>query len=119
MIDKASADKAGYQLGDVATVLTKSEPRQFTIAGIATFAGEDSPAGATAVLFTDATATELLATPGQADAIAVTADPGCVAGRRRRRRAGGGRRQRRGHHRRHAHRAGPGGGGRRHQAVHA
>src|SRR5687768_1534987 len=76
VIDKASADKAGYQVGDIATVLTKSEPQQFTIAGIATFAGEDSPAGATAVLFTDAAATELLAGPGQADAIAVTADPG-------------------------------------------
>jgi putative ABC transport system permease protein len=76
VVDKASADKAGYRIGDTATVLTKGEPRQFTIAGIATFGGEDSPAGATAVLFTDATATELLATPGQADAIAVTADPG-------------------------------------------
>jgi putative ABC transport system permease protein len=76
VIDKASADKAGYHPGDVATVLTKGAPRQFTISGIATFGGKDSPAGATAVLFTDATATELLATPGQADAIAVTADPG-------------------------------------------
>jgi putative ABC transport system permease protein len=76
VIDKASADKAGYQPGDAATVLTQGSPRQFTIAGIATFGGEDSPAGATAVLFTDATATELLGEPGQADAIAVTADPG-------------------------------------------
>ena len=54
VIDKASADKAGYQPGDAATVLTQGSPRQFTIAGIATFGGEDSPAGATAVLFTDA-----------------------------------------------------------------
>ena len=61
VIDKASADKAGYVPGDVATVLTKSEPRQFTIAGIATFGTNDSPAGATAVLFTDAAASELLA----------------------------------------------------------
>ena len=76
VIDKASADKAGYQPGDVATVLTKSAPRQFTIAGIATFSTADSPAGATAVLFTDTAATEVLAAPGQADAIAVTADPG-------------------------------------------
>ena len=76
VIDKASAEKAGYQPGDVATVLTKAEPRQFTIAGIARFGSADSPAGATAVLFTDATAAELLAIPGQADAIAVTADPG-------------------------------------------
>jgi putative ABC transport system permease protein len=76
VIDKASAEKAGYQPGDVATVLTKSAPRQFTIAGIATFGTADSPAGATAVLFTDAAATELLASPGRADAIAVTADAG-------------------------------------------
>jgi putative ABC transport system permease protein len=76
VIDKASADKAGYVPGDVATVLTKSEPRQFTIAGIATFGTNDSPAGATAVLFTDAAASELLASPGEADAIAVTAKEG-------------------------------------------
>ena len=57
-------------------MLTRAPPRQFTIAGIATFGTADSPAGATAVLFTDATATELLAAPGQADAIAVTADAG-------------------------------------------
>jgi putative ABC transport system permease protein len=76
VVDKASADKAGYEPGDVATVLTKQEPRQFTISGIARFGAADSPAGATAVLFTDAVAAELLAVPGEADAIAVTADPG-------------------------------------------
>jgi putative ABC transport system permease protein len=76
VVDKASADEAGYEPGDVVTVLTKSAPRQFTIAGVARFGKSDSPAGATAVLFTDAAATELLATPGQADGIAVTADPG-------------------------------------------
>jgi putative ABC transport system permease protein len=76
VIDKASADRAGYRPGDVATVLTKQAPRQFTIAGVARFGRADSPAGATAVLFTDATAAQLLATPGKADAIAVTAKPG-------------------------------------------
>ena len=50
--------------------------------------------------------------PGEADAIAVTADSGCVAGRRRRRRAGRGRRRRRGHHRRRPDRGGPGVDGR-------
>ena len=75
VIDKASADKAGYHVGDVATVLTKAAPRQFTIAGIAKFDRYDSPAGATAVLFTDATATELLAAPGEADGIVATVDP--------------------------------------------
>jgi putative ABC transport system permease protein len=76
VIDKATADATGYRPGDVATVLTQQAPREFTISGIATFAGADSPAGATAVLFTDAAAEELLATPGEADAIAITSDEG-------------------------------------------
>jgi putative ABC transport system permease protein len=76
VIDKASAEKSGYAPGDVATVLTKGEPQQFTIAGVAKFGSADSPAGATAVLFTDAAAERLLAAPNQADAIAVTADEG-------------------------------------------
>ena len=76
VIDKATADKAGYQPGDSATVLTKGVPREFTISGIARFGSADSPAGATAVLFTDHVAQELLATPGEADAVAVTGDLG-------------------------------------------
>ncbi len=80
VIDKASAEKAGYAPGDVATVLTKGEPQRFTIAGVATFGTADSPAGATAVLFTDTAAQELLAAPNRADAIAVTADDGVSQG---------------------------------------
>lgn len=76
VIDKTSAEKAGYEPGDTATVLSMREPRQFTISGIARFGTADSPAGATAVLFTDRTAAELLATPGEADAIAATIDDG-------------------------------------------
>jgi putative ABC transport system permease protein len=76
VIDKASAVKSGYAPGDVATVLTRGEPQQFTIVGVAWFGSADSPAGATAVLFTDAAAERLLAAPNQADAIAVTADEG-------------------------------------------
>jgi putative ABC transport system permease protein len=76
VIDKASAEKYGYAPGDVATVLTKGEPQRFTIAGVATFGSTDSPAGATAVLFTDAAAEQLLAARNQADAIAATADAG-------------------------------------------
>ena len=76
VIDQTSADLSGYQPGDVATVLTKEIPRKFTISGIAKFGELDSPAGATAVLFTDMTAAKVLASPGQASAIAVTADDG-------------------------------------------
>lgn len=76
VIDQASADMSGYQPGDVATVLSKGTPREFTISGVARFGELDSPAGATAVLFTDTTAAEMLATPGAANGIAVTADDG-------------------------------------------
>lgn len=76
VIDKASADRAGYRPGDVATVLTKQAPQQFEIAGIARFGTSDSPAGATAVLFTDSAAATLLAAPGRADGVAVSAKPG-------------------------------------------
>ena len=76
VIDKSSADTAGYQPGDVATVLTKGAPRDFTISGVARFGELDSLAGATAVLFTDTTAAEMLASPGEASAIAMTADDG-------------------------------------------
>lgn len=76
VIDQSSADLSGYQPGDVATVLTKGAPREFIISGIARFGELDSPAGATAVLFTDTTAAEMLASPGEANAIAVTADDG-------------------------------------------
>ncbi len=108
VIDKASADKAGYAPGDVATVLTKSAPRQFTIAGIATFGSADSPAGATAVLFTDDVAAELLASPGEADAIAVTADDGVSQTELGGRDPDRGRCERRGDHRRRAGRSEPG-----------
>jgi putative ABC transport system permease protein len=76
VIDQTSANLSGYQPGDVATVLTKQTPREFTISGIARFGELDSPAGATAVLFTDTTAAEMLVAPGEANAIAVTADDG-------------------------------------------
>lgn len=76
VIDQASAEASGYRPGDVATVLTKGAPRTFTVSGIARFGELDSPAGATAVLFSDATAATMLAAPGEATAVAVTADDG-------------------------------------------
>ncbi len=76
VIDKSSADLAGFQPGDVATVLTKEAPRDFTISGVARFGELDSIAGATTVLFTDSTAAEMLASQGEASAIALTADDG-------------------------------------------
>ena len=76
VIDQKTAEIAGYRPGDAVTVLTKGPQREFTVSGIARFGDLDSAAGAAVVLFTDATAAEVLASPDQASAIAVTADDG-------------------------------------------
>ena len=76
VIDRGSADEAGFRVGDTVTVLTQRAPKVFTVSGIATFGTSDSPAGATAVLFTDRAAQEYLSTPGQVDGVVVDADDG-------------------------------------------
>lgn len=76
VIDQHSAETAGYHVGDRAKVLTTGSPRAYTISGIATFGSASSAGGATSVLFTDATAQAVLASPGQVDGIAFTAQDG-------------------------------------------
>ena len=76
VIDRGSADKGHFVVGDTATVLTQDAPVEFTITGIARFGTADSPGGATAVLFTDADAQRYLSSPGQVDGIAVEAADG-------------------------------------------
>ncbi len=76
VVDRGSASTAGLDVGDRVQVLTKAEPREFTIAGIASFGSADSAAGASAVLFSLANAEELLSEPGRIDGVAVTAEPG-------------------------------------------
>ncbi|MGD9703074.1 MAG: ABC transporter permease [Acidimicrobiia bacterium] len=76
VIDRHSAKTAGFEVGDVATVLTKNGSDQFTISGIATFDDADSMGGASAVLFEASTAQALVGEPGKLDAIAVVADEG-------------------------------------------
>src|SRR4051812_1094449 len=76
VIDKQSADTAGYRVGDTATVLVQTGPQQFRVSGIAKFGDADSPAGASFALFTLPTAQRLVGEPGKFDAIAVTADRG-------------------------------------------
>ena len=79
VIDKHSADAAGFVPGDRTTVLTKGSPREFTIVGIAKFGSADSPGGTAVVLFDDATAQAMLAEPGQVDGAAFIARPGVSA----------------------------------------
>jgi putative ABC transport system permease protein len=76
VIDKASADKAGFEVGERATVLTNAGTLTPEIVGIATFAGEDSAGGASFVMFTPEAAQANLTEPGKVDAIRAVADEG-------------------------------------------
>ncbi len=76
VIDKHTADDGDLHVGDQITILSKSTPEVFTIAGIAKFGTADSMGGTQASLFASDTAQRLLAEPGQVDAIRVLAANG-------------------------------------------
>jgi putative ABC transport system permease protein len=76
VIDKKSADDAGYKVGDTVPVITKAGRADYQLTGIVKFGSSNSLLGATIVAFTPEKASEVLATPGTFDAINVKADPG-------------------------------------------
>src|SRR3954452_27399 len=76
VIDKKSADDAGYRPGDTVPVVTKAGRNDYTLTGIVKFGTADSPLGATIAAFTPTTASKVLGTPGQFDSIDVKADSG-------------------------------------------
>lgn len=73
-LDEASAEKAGYVLGDTVKVVAQSGSRSFTMVGIASYGDVRSPGGATFALFDVPTAAEFLGKPGFVDAILVVGD---------------------------------------------
>ncbi|MCE2735912.1 MAG: FtsX-like permease family protein [Ilumatobacteraceae bacterium] len=73
-LDEASAEKAGYVLGDKVKVVAQSGSRTFTLVGIASYGDVRSPGGATFALFDVPTAAEFLGKPGFVDAILVVGD---------------------------------------------
>jgi putative ABC transport system permease protein len=76
VIDKSSADDAGYEPGDTVPVVTQAGRSDFTLTGIVKFGTADSPLGATIAAFTPNTAMRVLGTPGQFNTIDVRADAG-------------------------------------------
>jgi putative ABC transport system permease protein len=60
VLDRASSRAAGVKVGDVVTVASRQQPRDFTVVGIATFAGSDTTGGASWTLFELSTAQEFL-----------------------------------------------------------
>jgi len=76
VMDKATADKEKFAVGDEVTVLTPTGSHQFKVAGIARFGNVDSPLGATLAVFELPTAQEVLGLPGRFSDIVVAAEPG-------------------------------------------
>ena len=74
VIDKKSAEDGDFAVGDEVTVLVQGPPQTMRVAGIATFAGADSPGGASFVLFTTPVAQRLVAQEGTFDSISVLGD---------------------------------------------
>ncbi len=75
VIDRASAKLGKVKVGDVVSVTTRGAPRDFTVSGIATFAGSDSSGGASWALFTLPTAQDfVIGNTTQIDSVVVRSD---------------------------------------------
>jgi len=75
-IDKATAEKKGYRVGDTIGVQVRGPVEQFEISGIAELAAVSSIGGATLAIFDLPTAQRLFDKQGKLDLIRVAAKPG-------------------------------------------
>ncbi len=76
VIDKAAAEKGGFELGDKVTLAGKTEAREYTLVGLATLGDVDSFGGASIALLTLPEAQRITGKPGKFDQITVAAAPG-------------------------------------------
>jgi putative ABC transport system permease protein len=76
VIDKKTADKHGFAVGDSIGVATLGPARQFAVAGIAKYTSVSSIGGATIAVFDIPTAQELFGKQGKLDRINVAGKPG-------------------------------------------
>ena len=76
VIDKATADKYHFRVGDKVRMLLAGPTRTFTITGIVTFGSDDNLVGATLAAFYLPTAQQLFGSVGHYDTINVLAKPG-------------------------------------------
>jgi putative ABC transport system permease protein len=79
VIDAATAETHGFEVGDEITILFQGPPEVFEIVGVAGFGAADSLAGATVAAFETETAQRVLGTPGGFTTIDVTGEPGVGA----------------------------------------
>ncbi|MFC8449618.1 ABC transporter permease [Kitasatospora sp. NPDC057223] len=75
-LDRATADKGGYKVGDTVRVASNGPVLDARLTGIFTTDDPEVGSGGTLTLFEHATAQQLLLTPGQYSSIAVQAKPG-------------------------------------------
>ena len=84
VIDKASADDEGFEVGDTVEIAGKEAAKEYTLVGIATLGDVDSFGGATLALLTLPEAQRITGKEGEFDQISVAADAGHDAGAARR-----------------------------------
>ena len=75
-LDATTAKQTGYLVGDRVSVLLREGRKSFTVSGVFGFGATDNLAGATIVAFEQATAEQLLGTPGEYLIIRLAADVG-------------------------------------------
>ncbi len=76
VLDKATAEKAEYRVGDRVRVSVGTGVSRYELAGVAEFGDADGLLGATSVLFTPATANRVFEAKDKVDEIVVKADSG-------------------------------------------
>ncbi|MEZ5142952.1 MAG: FtsX-like permease family protein [Acidimicrobiales bacterium] len=76
VLDKKTADTAGYRVGDTVKIQTNKGVNDFVVSGIAGFGTTDNYAGTAAALFTTARSQELLVEPGKVTWINVAGQDG-------------------------------------------
>ena len=74
MLDRETAEKGKYEIGDTVRVNALSGTREFTLVGIANYGDVSSPGGATFAFFDQPTASEFLLKPGFVDAFLIKGD---------------------------------------------
>ena len=76
LVDKATADKNDFKVGDTVKIVTLKPAQEFKIVGVATFGESDGLGGATLAVFSLAQAQELFNLPGKLSEISVKAQSG-------------------------------------------
>ncbi|GHH47676.1 ABC transporter permease [Streptomyces candidus] len=75
-LDRGTADKGGYKVGDKVRVATNRPVKEYTLSGVFTSDQGDVNAGGSLVLFDTRTAQELFLKPGYFESATVTGKPG-------------------------------------------